>query len=39
MKMLPQVLFWLGTHYCPVLMAGLVLWAADGNGKASACKY
>src|SRR6516162_2494767 len=27
------------TRFCPVRMAGMVLWAADGNGKASACKY
>jgi hypothetical protein len=27
------------THFYPVRMAGLVRWASDGNGKASAGKY
>src|SRR5262249_36465192 len=27
------------THFHPVRMAGLVRWASDGNGKASAGKY
>jgi hypothetical protein len=27
------------THFHPARMAGLVRWASDGNGKASAGKY
>jgi hypothetical protein len=27
------------THFYPVRVAGLVRWASDGNGKASAGKY
>jgi hypothetical protein len=39
MKILPQVLFWLGLISVPFALAGMVLGASDGNGEASACKY
>ena len=39
MKMLPQVLFWLGLASVPFAWPGMVLWVGYGNYKASPCWY